>query len=477
MGRPLNKKYFGNKNFGSPSTLVDDGLGGSTVTGLTVGTAGTYTVAGGAPTITFPDPALKVNGSVTAAGTPTFRVVSATISGGSNYGNAQTFDLTVNTAAGSAVLNVTSTAGGAITTVNSITTAGVFTGISAVTSVSGGAGTGATPVLTYGLLSATMTEIGSGYLSAVVGTTTITATTAPQTATAITSTIANNILTVTAVTGTILNNMILTGGSVTAGAYVVNQILPLTGSEATGGIGRYYIEKYQGGAISGTPTTGTLNAITVASTVEIQPGMTFTAASTVGGLTGSTTYYVISQLGPNTVQVGTTVGATASVTLTTTTAQSVVATFGQFLGVTVSAGAATATAALSPIVVTNTGTTSSNTGIRMTAFLEAADGGKAARQLSDIVKQVSGTRYKVENQDGIGIVRLTSGTITAGTGIITATDSAGGTYLVIKLTNRKATIVPRTGTQFPLNADSTPQQIQWTLGTPTLNVSVQIDNG
>jgi hypothetical protein len=97
MGRPLNKKYFANRNFGSASTATDDGLGGSTVTGITIGTAGSYTTA---PTLTFPNPVLKASGSVTATGTPTFEVLSATISGGTLYGNAQTFDLTVNTAAG-----------------------------------------------------------------------------------------------------------------------------------------------------------------------------------------------------------------------------------------------------------------------------------------------------------------------------------------------------------------------------------------
>jgi hypothetical protein len=63
---------------------------------------------------------------------------------------------------------------------------------------------------------------------------------------------------------------------------------------------------------------------------------------------------------------------------------------------------------------------------------------------------------------------------------INATDSAGGTYWVIKLNNKKATLIPNTGTQFPVttvNGVGYPQAVQWTLGTPTVNVSVQIDNG
>jgi len=163
MGRPLNKKYFGNRNVGSSSTTADDGLGGNRVASITIDTPGSYTSA---TTVTIATPDLTGAGAVQATGSIVYEVLSATISGGTGYGNAQTFDLTVTTAAGSAVLNVTSTAGGAITTVNSITTRGSFTGISAVTGISGGTGSGATPVLTYRVKSITITEPGSGYTNA-----------------------------------------------------------------------------------------------------------------------------------------------------------------------------------------------------------------------------------------------------------------------------------------------------------------------
>jgi hypothetical protein len=160
MGRPLNKKYFGNRNRGSASTAADDGIGGTRVASVTLGTLGSYTVR---PTIAFSAPDLSAEGGVTATGTVTSEVLSATISGGTGYGNAQTFDLTVNTAGGTAILNVTSTAGGAITTVNSITSRGSFEALSAVTSISGGTGTGAVPVLTYRAKAIVITEGGSGY--------------------------------------------------------------------------------------------------------------------------------------------------------------------------------------------------------------------------------------------------------------------------------------------------------------------------
>lgn len=161
MGRPLHKKYFGNRNIGSTSTIADNGIGGSAVGSADVSVAGSYTTR---PTFAFSAP--DVPGGTQATGSVISEVLSATISGGTGYGNAQTFDLTVNTAGGTAVLNVTSTAGGAITTVNSITTRGTFTTLGPVTSVSGGTGSGAVPVLTFRAKSVQIDEPGSGYNTA-----------------------------------------------------------------------------------------------------------------------------------------------------------------------------------------------------------------------------------------------------------------------------------------------------------------------
>ena len=44
MGRPLNKKYFGNRNIGSASTTSDDGIGGQGVATISVATAGSFVV-------------------------------------------------------------------------------------------------------------------------------------------------------------------------------------------------------------------------------------------------------------------------------------------------------------------------------------------------------------------------------------------------------------------------------------------------
>ena len=77
MGRPLNKKYFGNRNFGTTGT-GDDGIGGSRVASVTLGTLGSYTAR---PTVTFSDPDLLGVGGVRATGTVTSEVVSAAVSG------------------------------------------------------------------------------------------------------------------------------------------------------------------------------------------------------------------------------------------------------------------------------------------------------------------------------------------------------------------------------------------------------------
>lgn len=78
MGRPLNKKYFGNRNIGSASTIADDGIGGTSVASVTLGTLGSYTVR---PTIAFSAPDLAGDGAVTALGTVTSEVLSAAVSG------------------------------------------------------------------------------------------------------------------------------------------------------------------------------------------------------------------------------------------------------------------------------------------------------------------------------------------------------------------------------------------------------------
>ena len=68
MGRPLHKKFFGNRNIGSTSTTADDGIGGQGVASVTLGGTWTgFTLA--TTTVTFSAPQLP--GGVTATGTAT----------------------------------------------------------------------------------------------------------------------------------------------------------------------------------------------------------------------------------------------------------------------------------------------------------------------------------------------------------------------------------------------------------------------
>lgn len=93
-------------------------------------------------------------------------------------------------------------------------------------------------------------------------------------------------------------------------------------------------------------------------------------------------------------------------------------------------------------------------------------------KVADIIKQSGARRFKVKTSDGTAICTLKGSAVTAvGEMTITATDSAGGTYYVTKLSGRKATLTRGTGTQFATGA-----AVQWTFGSAVQNVSVSISN-
>jgi hypothetical protein len=126
---------------------------------------------------------------------------------------------------------------------------------------------------------------------------------------------------------------------------------------------------------------------------------------------------------------------------------------------------------VSVATVANVALTSSvSDAITASAFLATADGGSSA-VASDIVKQVGARRYKVQNAQGTGKVKLVTSAPAAGEMRITATDSDSGTYYVKKLESRTATLLPATGTQFVED-----QQVVWTLDSAEENVSVVIAN-
>ncbi len=139
MGRPLHKKYFGNRNIGSASVTTDDGIGGSRVGSVTV--AGTnnssgYTTGGA---VTFSAPQLP--GGVTATGTVVATagaIVSITIvEAGSGYTAVPTVTAgtgTIGTTTLTAVLQADTGAVGSVTNQeNAITMTAFLTGGSALT--------------------------------------------------------------------------------------------------------------------------------------------------------------------------------------------------------------------------------------------------------------------------------------------------------------------------------------------------------
>ena len=172
MGRPLNKKYFGNRNIGSSSTTADNGIGGGFVSSVTIDTQGSYTTR---PTVTFSTPDKTALGAVRATGTTNMEALSATVVDGKT--GYVVGDLLTITGAGGAVAYVKTVDGvtGAVLTVNFTDTGavrgdqtaltGITTGVATTTnSVAGVAGV--TLDVAYRVKSITITEQGSGYTNA-----------------------------------------------------------------------------------------------------------------------------------------------------------------------------------------------------------------------------------------------------------------------------------------------------------------------
>ena len=132
------------------------------------------------------------------------------------------------------------------------------------------------------------------------------------------------------------------------------------------------------------------------------------------------------------------------------------------------------------IVLTATMTSNRDNAIAVTAWIPASGaaglvsgaGGTASTSNGDIIRQTGTRSYLVQTSEGVGKCTLVAATPAAGGQmIITATDSASGTYYVTKLTNRKAWLTRNSGTEFANGA-----VVSWTLGSAVLNTSVSISN-
>ena len=178
MGRPLNKKYFGNRNTGSASVTTDDGIGGKQVGSVVLNAVGAYTTR---PVFTFSASDLASLGGVTALGTITSEALSAAVT---TPGTAYTVGdlLTLTSAGGSAIAVVATITGGGATgpigTINFTGTGGSRGSFEALPGAkfpatltggrlcAGGTGTGAELTVTFRAKAVVITESGSGYTAA-----------------------------------------------------------------------------------------------------------------------------------------------------------------------------------------------------------------------------------------------------------------------------------------------------------------------
>lgn len=506
MGRPLNKKYFAARNANTAGTyarnVADTGIGGSAIASIaTGGTLTGYTT--GAPTLSIFGPQLANGVQATAVVVLTAAAASVT-SGGTGYPNSSTFTVSVTGSGaqggGTAVLNVTTNSSGVITTVNSVTSGGTWTGATSGASALTAVGSTFTAAATFTLTSFTVTSYsltnngGDGYIDA-----------ADTKSMSITAVDGSGNVTVSSIDEMVVGMKFtpsqaiggLTGGT---GYYIksvntATKVVTLSASVTGAGVGTLQSTTAQPNSAAlasfayATGTTVSYTATTTALPVgtAITVGGSAAGTGTIGGSvpTVGTVYYIGA---PSLTTTGGTLYATQANAIAGTSALAIVAgsgfgslTFtytvsdavtiaGYTPVVTVSSGSATATATLAAQV------SSGYTG-RYEQILVNANIGGTLYTACDIIKQEGSRSYRVIQQGGSypGTLCVLKGvsesSLTAGQMAIIATDSAGGIYAVSKLTSRKAYLVPITGTQF-----TTGQAAQWNLSSPTVNVSVTLDN-
>ena len=449
------------------------------VTGLTPGT--TYYIAASVSSSTTVTLAATPTGSVlTISGTPAGTLTGVTI--------------------GASLASIASVvyASGYSTTVNT-------TALATTASVSAGAGL-TLATTQWSLTSATITNAGDGYLTNSTPSTAITASTAGAALTLGTVTV-----------GTSSNWTFSTAQS--AGTFWVGQVITVSGTisgttwtNPSYTTGNSYIVTATNGtstvtlqALNNTTGVPRTDGTTTAGTVT---GLTFTTAGTLtmasvdgivatgqklvttgtGGSSGVTagTYHVIAVNG-NTKQISiassyanfftsTPVAITTAASIASTTAVGSQHLVINVTGLTGSTGTTTA------VLATASGTQGSygTAGEFGTAFLASAwlPSGTAEYQDADILKQKGTRRYLVETPDGTGVCQLTSTVpLTAGFMTLNATDSAGNTYYVTKLTRYRATLtrnVLASGQSWQFSNDAS---VQWVLSSAVANVSVVVDNG
>ena len=207
---------------------------------------------------------------------------------------------------------------------------------------------------------------------------------------------------------------------------------------------------------------------------ESVASVTVVAGNSAGYVTGEAVSFSAPQITGGAYPVATIVATAGAVTSVVITSKGSGYTSAPTATVTTAAGTQT-TLTLTPVLTT--GAAVRQNGIKC----EAQIGAGAEVTTGDIIKQVSGRRYKVQTSGGVGVCKLvTIEAKDAGQMSIKATDSAGNTYFVAKLTARKAVLVPAAnvhgdtttiGSQFASGATA-----KWTFGAAVVNTTVTIEN-
>ena len=221
-----------------------------------------------------------------------------------------------------------------------------------------------------------------------------------------------------------------------------------TSTEADNGIG--------GQGVASVTIAGEFSGFTLATTT-----VTFSAPQLPGGVTATGTATIVGDAVTAIVITENGSGYTSVPTVTIADSD---------VGAEVTTGTATA------VLTVDTGgvpgsTTNQENAITITGRIVAG-----STVALDVIKQTGARRYLVTDGTNTGVVELVGDAVdAAGEANIIATDSAGGTYYVTKITAHRALVVPGTGTQFPL-VDGSAQSIPWELDTAVLNTSVRVAN-
>jgi hypothetical protein len=384
MGRPINKKFFGNNNSGT-TTRNDNQIGGEGVASITLGSTGSYTSA--LPTVTFATPEIPTG--VRAQGIVHANALTAVATAaGSGYtlGNV----LSQNVIAGD-------TGRYATWTVTGLTVVGI-------TLKNGG----------------TANDVGDVF-----------AFNNPNWPTAM------RVRVTASTSGTATAVEIVDGGVLTTGA--------LPSATDAGGFTR--VQTFGTIDTNGQNLEVNITAWGVATVAvadqgnytAVSAGAKATTAAPAGG-TGATLTITYGLSGIEMTEAG--------------------SGYRSAPAVTVSTGSGSFTAAL---------TSSQQNALDFLAWIK---GGSSAK-VGDIVNQITTTAYRVRTADGVGRAELVADTPAEGEMTLIARDSAGNTYYVIRIQERLARVVQKTGSNFQFDSGS---QVKWTFGSPVAGSIVSVAN-